>query len=383
MRTKPGIPLLTGIVLLALSPLLAEAIIRRPLAAGIRSDDPTASEQRNRSAFAIILGNFRSDFSDLIFIKTERYLHSGVGFVPHLDTEAMSNTGEVKQKGAPGSQYEHDPATCTDPTHHHDKDGHDDHESTTSGKAGAAPSPSQVMEANLATPEMRETAELKPGEKRVEEEAEGVATIVPTRNKDFRGFVGDLERAVKPWHDPSTPHTHTAGTELLPWYRLATMSNPNNIRAYMIGAWWLKAMHKEKQREEAVKFLDEGIQNNPKAFQLHVMKGVILREQGKTTASLEAFLVAADLGLAQRPVNYEETTGTVASSQTWTHYMEDDLTAALNFSVLTVRNAEGLGPALRLAKQFQARRGDIPPLNALITRLQSGGGAAAALFLKP
>jgi hypothetical protein len=35
-------------------------------------------EARNKNAFALILGEIRATAADLMFIKTERYLHSGV-----------------------------------------------------------------------------------------------------------------------------------------------------------------------------------------------------------------------------------------------------------------------------------------------------------------
>src|SRR5690606_41174555 len=92
-----------------------------------------------------------------------------------------------------------------------------------------------------------------------EDDHTNVNAVIRTANKDFRGFIGKMERQVKPWRDPSKPHQHTAGTELLPWYRLATYSDPHNVRNYMVGAWWLKSLKTPEQEAEALRFLEEGI----------------------------------------------------------------------------------------------------------------------------
>ena len=47
---------------------------------GSRSRDEQGREQRNHSALAVMLGEFRTSASDLMFIQTERYLHGGISF---------------------------------------------------------------------------------------------------------------------------------------------------------------------------------------------------------------------------------------------------------------------------------------------------------------
>lgn len=48
--------------------------------------------------------------------------------------------------------------------------------------------------------------------------------------------------------------------EILPWLKLATDMNPQFIRAYRVGYYWLRRLHKP---EEARDFLFEGLHNNP------------------------------------------------------------------------------------------------------------------------
>ena len=64
---------------------------------GGRSRDVVASAERNTSALAAMLGGFRTAVSDLLYIKTERYLHSGVAYAPHLEGETLSTAGVISE----------------------------------------------------------------------------------------------------------------------------------------------------------------------------------------------------------------------------------------------------------------------------------------------
>jgi hypothetical protein len=293
-----------------------------------RWDEAEAREQRNHSSIAVILGEFRANFSDLMFVKTERYLHSGIGYRPHLDTELMQATGDIQDRGsqtAPGD-----------------------------------------VDQKIASPEMLETAGLRPGEVMIaeaEDQEEFVPTIIRTRENDFRGFLGDLEREIKPWRDPSLPHIHTAGTELLPWFRLATLGNPQNERAYVIGTWWLRTMQTEAQLREGLRFIEEGVANNPTNFNLFLMRGYVLRDLEQNQEARESFLRAAELVFLERPADGQPT-------RDWTPSREDLAIAAWNMAVLTTRDQKGTVEALQLAEQLQ-ERAHSPALARLVTALQN------------
>jgi tetratricopeptide (TPR) repeat protein len=328
------------------SPVLPLRLARDPIVVA-RSESPLAMEQRNASAFATILGEFRTNLSDMIFIKTERYLHSGVAYQPHLNTDEMARTGRVEH--AKSHTHDHDHGDHSHDDHHHEPD--------------SAESLTEEVGKGLATDVMKETAGLKPGEMFEEKPADVVATVIRTVGNDFRGFIGELERRVKPWRDPTLAHRHTAGTELLPWYRLATMSNPRNVRGYLIGAWWLKNQRTAEQLEEALKFIEEGIANNPRAFQLHLMRGNILRRMERHDEARAAYRAAADLGIAQRPPDGKE-------GPAWTSYNEDDITAAILLSVFSERDQNGREAALALARDYLARLQSFPPLDRVIRSLE-------------
>ena len=54
--------------------------------------------------------------------------------------------------------------------------------------------------------------------------------------EDWRGFIGDLEREVKPWMDPSLGRIAKARSqEVMPWFRLMTLVNPHRVRGYRVG----------------------------------------------------------------------------------------------------------------------------------------------------
>ena len=58
---------------------------------GSRARDEQGREQRNHSALAAMLGEFRTSASDLMFIQTERYLHGGISFRKGTAHAIMTN----------------------------------------------------------------------------------------------------------------------------------------------------------------------------------------------------------------------------------------------------------------------------------------------------
>ena len=328
-------------------PALGMRLANEEIHAGARSQDPLAQEQRNQSAMAVILGDFRTNLGDMLFVKTETYLDSGIRYEPHIDLASLETSGEEPGQGSDSStnsleRFEsrvapaniHTAETCTDPSHNHEHDHAADHETS-------------VTTAHNSEDEDKHLVE----------------TIIPRPEKDFRGFVGRLQREVKPWRDPREPHQHTAGTELLPWYRLATLGDPHNVRSYMIGAWWLKTMRTPEQLAEAEKFVREGIKNNPTAFQMPLMLGYVLRARKDDAAALGAFKEAAELALKARPPGGEE-------SARWTTYNEEDAGAACTLAVLLTRELVGPQEALDLGTRYHNAQQNLPGLEISLRRLR-------------
>jgi tetratricopeptide (TPR) repeat protein len=59
---------------------------------------------------------------------------------------------------------------------------------------------------------------------------------------------------------PSGHENAASVQEILPWLKLASELNPQYIRVYRVGAYWLRRLHKPEQARE---FLFEGLHNNP------------------------------------------------------------------------------------------------------------------------
>jgi tetratricopeptide (TPR) repeat protein len=280
---------------------------------GGRSRDERTRNIRNKSAAALILGEIRSSMSDIMFIKTELYLHSGVSYKLNLDYDALSSKGNVVEKNQ-------DQEITLKNLLPEDKTGHDEHNHEHPDAASA------------------EDDELHFN-------CQGAETVIPTRQKDFRGIIGELHRRVKPWQDPSKPHLHTQGSELLPWYRLMTLSDPHNIRGYMIGAWWLKHFQKKPQLLEATKFLDEGIRYNPDSFQLFLMKGHITSTLEDHEETRQLYRKAAELAIQKRPPD-----GKI--SRDWGRYQEEDAMAAIRLAVFSEKEYGSVKTALDLARRY-------------------------------
>ncbi len=272
-------------LLAALRPALAPASHWQPA-----GNDESARERANTSAFAAILGELRASAADLMWVKTERYLHDGVAFAPHVDAEQLARSGEIAHS-----------------------ENHD-------------------------------------------EEHGAEAPLIPTAEHDFRGFIGSLHRQVHPWQEPDAPHAHSPGDELLPWYRLLTLSNPRHWRGYMIGSWWLTRQEGGKALAEAAVFIDEGIQNNPGVFQLHLMRGRILMMTEDWTQAHESFERAVALGVEAR------TAALAATQSSWTDSDEEDFAAALRYVPLLRwrRLGDEAGARQALARALAILPGDLP-----------------------
>jgi hypothetical protein len=261
---------------------------------GGRSRDAEDRMERNASSIGSMLGELRTSMSDILFLKTERYLHGGVAYTPHINKKVLSVSGTQSEMFA--------------------------HQ----GGVDAPDSEAVVMESDSE---------------------KGTETIIPTAADDFRGFIGQLHREVKPWLDPSRHAGHADGKEVLPWFRVMTLSDPHYIRAYSVGSWWLKT----KNLDAAFEFIQEGIKNNPASFQvyaalgdLHYTKAMNISRNIFAPApeaieqlllARDVFQVAADLAIEQRPAVVDPEN----MPDRWSSYMEDDTRAAVNMAVLLER----------------------------------------------
>jgi tetratricopeptide (TPR) repeat protein len=92
----------------------------------------------------------------------------------------------------------------------------------------------------------------------------------PTHHDEDETFMG----APRDWIDRfgrnfyPTIHTHLSGgneREMLPWLKLASELDPQNVETYITGAYWLDRLKKPKEAEE---FLREGLWSNPDSYEI-------------------------------------------------------------------------------------------------------------------
>ena len=193
------------------------------------------------------------------------------------------------------------------------------------------------------------------------EDVEHMYTIIPGAKEDFRGFVGRLEREVKPWR-AQHKEEHANGADLVPWYRVATLADPHNIRCYLMGAWWLASEQGGRKYAQAEQFVREGLSNNPEDFQLHVMLGQMLHLQGENTEAIREYETAVGLALKMRPAN-----GDVGPN--WTQYQEGDAATAAHMAVLLTRDTQTTAAARALGEGYMRLMPDLWSLRRIVTDL--------------
>jgi hypothetical protein len=290
-----------------------------------RAESVDVVAARNNNAFARILGELRMGAADMMFVKTDAWLHGGVRYLPHTD--------EHESEGRAA-----DPATLE-------------------GMSGGAVEREHDEHAD----------EAESGHNEI------VRTIVRDEREDFRGWLGDLEREVKPWREPELAHELSAGAELLPLYRMIALSNPSFIRAWRLGAMWLTF---EDRETEALAFLDEGIQKNPghaELFQLHLSRVTTLTRLAQTEgpARLEEALADATRGveaaLRSRPDGGK--TGVIRNGLLWTEEHEEDFLFVVRFEPLILERLGRLPEAAAAARRARALAPEDGVLQRIAERL--------------
>jgi hypothetical protein len=267
-------------------------------------------KKRNENAFARILGEFRTSTADIMFMKTELYLHGGMAWIPHLDSSKMMSAGAVEDDA------------------------------------------------------------------RVQ-----VNSLIPPKEYDFRGFIGDLERAVKSF---DLGHTHERKDELLPWYRLMTTMDPHYMRGYRLGALWLIESPEHKRWDEALNFINEGLALNdghPEEYRLHVTKALyyIKRNQFRDrlnfqepteeliSEALKSAQRAYELGLAERPP--EGKIGEFGRRVLWQTDLEEDFLFGARYVPLMLRELGLDAEALRMVREIRQHAPTDSPLRNLEQQL--------------
>lgn len=315
---------------------------------GPYSRDIQAAGTRNvdASALGMILGEVRTSLADFIWIKTELYAHKGVQFVPHTDQ------GEFGESDGDEQGHDHDGHDHEGHDHDgHDHDGHDHGEHGSDEPSGTGGGHQHDTKA---------------------------ATVIPPPEKDFRGFIGDIHRAVQPWGgdhewDPTS-------RQILPWYVLVTKMNPKHGRGYSVGAWLLlKAEDVPDHIEEAEKFCRAGIERNPDYFPLYEIMVRVLIEKEDWEGAIDYAVRGRDIGFKRRPVWKPGDKLPWEITPTWTMSDEEDFGFLARHPVLlALRKLDDPDRARELLREALACLPYDAPLNSLARRLGVPAPADAA-----
>lgn len=202
-------------------------------------------------------------------------------------------------------------------------------------------------------------AEHAKGGREVESNVGGFAvhsdgpTLIPSKEKDWRGIFGDLERSIQPYrHGPAR---HGDPQELIPWYRVQTIINPLDVNAYVTCAFFLADF--ARRPHEALAFLDEGINNNPNNFEMQEAIGQLYFEKWKNCDKAIPCLEKA-IALGKEITNRNETQETVFGNAhvflTKAYRAKGDFEAELRAAEDGVAHCPGNGlvrAAYRIAKR--------------------------------
>lgn len=104
-----------------------------------------------------------------------------------------------------------------------------------------------------------------------QDDHEAHVLVIPPKKDDFRGILGDLERATKPYAAADGQLYSKDGDQTVPFYRLMTWADPHFIQGYTVGAMWINRAGKYADR--AIEFLKEGEQANPDSFEIQTELG--------------------------------------------------------------------------------------------------------------
>lgn len=125
-----------------------------------------------------------------------------------------------------------------------------------------------------------------------------VVTTIPTKERDFRGIFGDVERAVSAFRDMKN-HEHNDPEQSLPLFRLMTWVDPQFITGWQVGGAVMARGRNEVATNKALAFLGEGLEQNPESIVLRTeIARLKITRQKKLEEAIEilsgALKIAAD-----------------------------------------------------------------------------------------
>ena len=191
--------------------LASGGFIARKTAPQITTDptDGHVFEAMEGSSTASVFGEFRTNMAGFLWLKADQYIHGGVALRSLTDDEHQANA---------------------------------------------------IRRASIADGEANGTHDER-----------NETTVIPESDRDFRGWLGEIERQTQPFYD-IRGHKHHNPSETLPLIRFATWADPHFVPGFVVGANIIASDNTRVQ--EAIAYLNEGLRSNTRSI-------VILTELGR------------------------------------------------------------------------------------------------------
>ncbi|HVT13441.1 MAG TPA: tetratricopeptide repeat protein [Fimbriimonadaceae bacterium] len=126
--------------------------------------------------------------------------------------------------------------------------------------------------------------------------AENEITSVPSKERDFRGIFGDVERQVASYQDMHN-HVHNDPVVAMPLYRLMTWLDPQFVQGWTMGGMILARDRSPDGTKRSVDFLKEGWKANPTSVDIPSQIGyTIARRTGNLDEAVQYLEAARKLG---------------------------------------------------------------------------------------
>jgi hypothetical protein len=210
-------------------------------------------------------------FAQLMWLKTHTVMHAGI---EHRDARA----GEAASRA---DEFHGGPAGASKSSAHagHEHEGHSE-------------------------------AECPDGHDTHAEGGGGHVFAIPPAREDFRGIIGDLERAIKPYGNGYSKDAD----QTLPFYRLVTWADPYFVQGWVIGASFV--CRAGQHPDEGLALLHDGERYNPRSFEIQTELGHFYLVYKKDYASAARHLQQAIAWIPRRKLTEMES-DTVLDAYRW------------------------------------------------------------------
>ncbi|MFQ3588275.1 MAG: hypothetical protein SNJ74_05075 [Fimbriimonadaceae bacterium] len=127
-----------------------------------------------------------------------------------------------------------------------------------------------------------------------------IVTVIPPADRDYRGILGEVERATKAYKDMSG-HGHNNPEQSLPLFRLMTWIDPHFVMAWTTGGAVIARDRSERGTEAAIAFLREGLEKNPVSIAIRTeIARLLIRRKGDLAGARELLEDAVKTGYDHR-----------------------------------------------------------------------------------